>query len=128
MSPLVPHPPLVNQLHPRVSRQDARAAAWVCRWELDESVLQADDLALDDLLVRRPSGQQQRHRHPDAPVDTGHRYRDIGDWDLMDRGATVYLRPDGPFTYGEFTSRSIQYELRIPMRIDHRARQAHGRR
>ena len=41
-------------------------------------------------------------------------YRDIGDRDLMDRGATVYLRPDGPFTYGEFTSRSIQYDLRDP--------------
>lgn len=41
-------------------------------------------------------------------------YRDIGDRHLMDRGATVYLRPDGPFTYGEFTSRSIQYDLRDP--------------
>ena len=41
-------------------------------------------------------------------------YRDIGDRHLMYRGATVYVRPDGPFTYGEFTLRSIQYDLRDP--------------
>jgi len=30
---------------------------------------------------------------------------------LPARGSTVYERPDGPFTYGEFTLRSIAFDL-----------------
>ena len=32
------------------------------------------------------------------------------------RGGAVYHRPDGPFTYGEFTLRSIQYDVPGPVR------------
>lgn len=42
-------------------------------------------------------------------------YRDIGGRHLLHRGAAVYLRPDGPFTYGEFTTRSIQYDVMGPV-------------
>ncbi len=41
-------------------------------------------------------------------------YRDIDGRHLMHRGSAVYLRPDGPFTYGEFTLRSIQYDVAGP--------------
>jgi hypothetical protein len=34
---------------------------------------------------------------------------------LPTRGATVYQRPDGPFTYGEFTLRSLTYDLTGPL-------------
>ena len=41
-------------------------------------------------------------------------YRDEGGRHLIHRGAAVYLRPDGPFTYGDFTTRSIQYDVTGP--------------
>lgn len=41
-------------------------------------------------------------------------YRDVGSRHLLHHGAAVYHRPDGPFTYGEFTVRSLQYDLRTP--------------
>ncbi len=41
-------------------------------------------------------------------------YRDLDGRHLLHRGATVYHRPDGPFTYGDFTMRSIQYDLLGP--------------
>lgn len=43
-------------------------------------------------------------------------YRDEDGRHLLHRGAAVYLRPDGPFTYGEFTTRSIQYDVIGPVR------------
>ena len=43
-------------------------------------------------------------------------YRDDGGRHLLHRGGAVYLRPDGPFTYGEFTVRSIQYDVPGPIR------------
>jgi hypothetical protein len=42
-------------------------------------------------------------------------YREIGGLRLPTRGSTVYARPDGPFTYGEFTLRSIQYNVPGPI-------------
>jgi hypothetical protein len=42
-------------------------------------------------------------------------YRDADGRHLLHRGAAVYHRPDGPFTYGEFTMRSIQYDVPGPM-------------
>ena len=42
-------------------------------------------------------------------------YRDVGGRHLLHSGGAVYLRPDGPFTYGEFTMRSIQYDVPGPM-------------
>ena len=38
-------------------------------------------------------------------------YQDTAGRHLMLRGSTVYHRPDGPFTYGEFTLRSIEYDV-----------------
>jgi hypothetical protein len=38
-------------------------------------------------------------------------YRVIGGMRLPGRGLAVYERPDGPFTYGEFTVRSIDYDV-----------------
>jgi len=40
--------------------------------------------------------------------------REIGGLRLPTRGSTVYARPDGPFTYGEFTLRSIAFDLPAP--------------
>ena len=42
-------------------------------------------------------------------------YHDLDGRHLIHRGAAVYLRPDGPFTYGEFTLRSIQYDVAGPL-------------
>lgn len=33
----------------------------------------------------------------------------------MHRGRAVYLPPDGPFTYGDFTVESIQYDVAGPL-------------
>jgi hypothetical protein len=33
----------------------------------------------------------------------------------MHSGGAVYHRPDGPFTYGEFTMGSIQYDVPGPV-------------
>lgn len=38
-------------------------------------------------------------------------YQDIDGRHLLHRGAAIYDRPDGPFTYGQFTLRSIAYDL-----------------
>ncbi len=43
----------------------------------------------------------------------GHRELGVG-LRLPTRGSAVYARPDGPFTYGEFTLRSIAYDLAGP--------------
>lgn len=42
-------------------------------------------------------------------------YRDIDGMHLLHRGSAVYDRPGGPFRYGEFTMRSIQYDVTGPM-------------
>ena len=41
-------------------------------------------------------------------------YRDLDGRHVLHRGGAVYHRPDGPFTYGEFTMSSIQYDLAEP--------------
>lgn len=41
-------------------------------------------------------------------------YRDSDGRHLIHRGAAAYDRPDGPFTYGEFTMRSITYDVSHP--------------
>ena len=46
-----------------------------------------------------------------TPVDE---YRDVGGLHLLHRGSAVYARPDGPFTYGTFTLRSIEYDVAGP--------------
>ncbi len=38
-------------------------------------------------------------------------YREIDGLRLPTHGEAVYARPEGPFTYGEFTTRSIDYDL-----------------
>ncbi len=43
-------------------------------------------------------------------------YRDVDGRHLLHSGGAVYHRPDGPFTYGEFTMRSIQYDVPGPVR------------
>ena len=42
-------------------------------------------------------------------------YRDLAGRHLLHSGGAVYLRPDGPFTYGEFTLRSVQYDVPGPL-------------
>jgi hypothetical protein len=42
-------------------------------------------------------------------------YRDLDGRHLLHSGAAVYLRPDGPFTYGQFTLRSIRYDVPGPL-------------
>jgi hypothetical protein len=46
-----------------------------------------------------------------TPVDE---YRDVGGLHLVHRGSAVYARPEGPFTCGVFTIRSIDYDLAGP--------------
>jgi hypothetical protein len=41
-------------------------------------------------------------------------YRGIDGYHLATRGETVYAYPDGPFTYGRFTLRSIAYDVSGP--------------
>jgi hypothetical protein len=41
-------------------------------------------------------------------------YRAIDGIRVPTRGRTVYARPEGPFTYGEFTLRSIAWDVRSP--------------
>jgi hypothetical protein len=41
-------------------------------------------------------------------------YRDVNGLHLVHRGSAVYARPDGPFTYGVFTLRSIEYDIMAP--------------
>lgn len=41
-------------------------------------------------------------------------YRDDDGRHLIHRGAAVYHRPGAPFTYGDFTVRSIEYDLTGP--------------
>jgi hypothetical protein len=41
-------------------------------------------------------------------------YRDVGGLHLIHRGSAVYARPDGPFTYGSFTLRSVEYGVAGP--------------
>ena len=41
-------------------------------------------------------------------------HRDVGGMHLLHRGSAVYDHPDGPFTYGEFTMRSIEYDVTGP--------------
>jgi hypothetical protein len=43
-----------------------------------------------------------------------HEYRDVDGLHLMHRGEAVYQRPDGPFTYGKFTVRSLTYDVPAP--------------
>ncbi len=42
-------------------------------------------------------------------------YRDSDGLHILHRGGAAYLRPDGPFTYGEFTMRSIRYDVPGPV-------------
>lgn len=41
-------------------------------------------------------------------------YREIDGLRLPTRGSAIYARPDGPFTYGDFTLRSIAVDLPAP--------------
>ncbi len=41
-------------------------------------------------------------------------FRDVDGRHLLHHASAVYLRPDGPFTYGEFTLRSISYDVAGP--------------
>ena len=47
-------------------------------------------------------------------------YRDVDSRRLLHRGSAVYQRPDGPFAYGEFTVRSIEYDVAGPASQDRR--------
>jgi len=47
-------------------------------------------------------------------------HRDVDGMHLLHRGSAVYDRPDGPFTYGEFTMRSIDYDVPGPDGEDRR--------
>jgi hypothetical protein len=49
--------------------------------------------------------------HWSTPVSE---YRDTGGLHLAHRGSAVYARPDGPFTYGAFTLRSLAYDVPGP--------------
>jgi hypothetical protein len=61
----------------------------------------------------RPDSSSGRFipRRWSTPVDT---YGDLGGLRLVTRGRAVYERPDGPFAYGEFTLRSLEYDVPRP--------------
>lgn len=46
-----------------------------------------------------------------TPIDE---YRDVDGLHLLHRGGAVYDRPDGPFMYGDFTLRSIDFDVAGP--------------
>jgi Family of unknown function (DUF6544) len=46
-----------------------------------------------------------------TPVDE---HGDIGGYHLIRAGRAVYARPDGPFTYGRFTLRTMEYDVPGP--------------
>jgi hypothetical protein len=46
-----------------------------------------------------------------TPIDE---YRDVDGLHLLHRGGAVYDRPDGPFMYGDFTMRSIAFDVAGP--------------
>jgi hypothetical protein len=48
-------------------------------------------------------------------------HRDIDGMHLLHQGSAFYHRPDGPFTYGEFTMRSIQYDVAGPADAERRS-------
>ncbi len=43
-------------------------------------------------------------------------YRDVDGRHLLHSGSAAYLRPEGRFTYGEFTLSSIEYDVAEPIR------------
>jgi hypothetical protein len=43
-------------------------------------------------------------------------YRDVDGQHLLHSGSAAYLRPEGRFTYGEFTVSSIRYDVEQPIR------------
>jgi hypothetical protein len=79
-----------------------RVAATVVFNERDELV----DFWSDD----RPEGSDGKivPRRWNTPISD---YREVDGMRLPMRGAAAYARPDGPFTYGEFTVRSIAYDV-----------------
>ena len=59
---------------------------------------------------RPESGDNVVHAAPVEHADLAD-YRDVGGLRLPTRGDAVYQRPDGPFTYGSFTLRSVAYDV-----------------
>jgi hypothetical protein len=84
-----------------------RVTATLCFNERDELV----DFWSDD----RPDSSSGRFIQSRWNTPVGD-YREIGGIRLPTRGSTVYARPDGPFTYGEFTLRSVAFDVPEPRR------------
>ncbi len=76
-------------------------------------VFNDDDELIDFLSDDRPDSSSGDYvpRRWSTPVTE---YRDAGDMHLIHRGNAVYEMPDGPFTYGEFTVQSIDYDITGP--------------
>jgi hypothetical protein len=65
-----------------------------------------EDFWSDD---RPESGDNRiRHHRWHTPLSD---YRTIGGLRISGRGTAVYDRPEGPFTYGDFTLRSLEYDV-----------------
>jgi hypothetical protein len=83
-----------------------RVAARVHFNERDELV----DFTSDDRAALLPDGTLRRHRWS-TPVDG---YREIGGRWVGTHGVAVYAYPEGDFTYGDFTVRSVAWDVTSP--------------
>ena len=97
-----------------VDERNARATFTNGRWRVSAMLVfnERDELA-DFWSDDRPdsSGGAYIPRRWSTPIDD---YRDVGGRRQAWHGAAVYASPDGPFTYGDFTVRSIDYDVAGP--------------
>jgi hypothetical protein len=83
-----------------------RVAATLHFNERDELV----DFTSDDRAALLPDGTLRRHRWS-TPVDG---YREFGGRWVGTHGLAVYAYPEGDFTYGDFTVRSVAWDVAGP--------------
>jgi len=76
-------------------------------------VFNEDDELVDFVSDDRPDSSKGTFipRRWNTPIAD---YQEINGLRLPTRGSAVYAYPDGPFTYGAFTLRSIAYDLAAP--------------
>ena len=97
-----------------VDERNARVTFANGRWRVSAVLVfnERDELA-DFWSDDRPDsgGGVVIPRRWNTPIDD---YREVGGRRLAQHGTAVWAYPDGPFTYGDFTVRSIDYDVAGP--------------
>ena len=97
--------------------QDVSGRPWMREFAQGPATLVFDDRdeLVDFWSDDRPeaSGGRLVPRRWSTPVSE---YRDVDGFHRIHRGRAVYARPEGPFTYGVLTIRSIEYDVAPPSR------------